>query len=130
MVLILALGFFLRPTGLDRGRVLSALKAFAPLCVLIALAAWLIHEQFSGAAELLGLSFSIAAAACLGYPFTAALSDRLLAGGSSRPNAAFGSGRIVAAGGLSFVLGLGLLVAASYLAVYAINQHYLTTFGM
>lgn len=126
ILLVLALGLFWRPVGVPRERFLSALKAFLPLACVVSVGGWLIHEQFSSAGELLGLAFAVAASACFGYPFTSGLADKLLLAGAARRRA----GRRALAGLVSFVLGVVLLGAATYLATYSLNEHYLTGFGL
>ncbi len=123
---ILLLGLLWPPRGVSRRRLARAVKAFVPLAGLILLGGWLVHEQFSGPAVLLGLGLSISAAACFGYPFTAALAHKVLMAG----RADAGLGRRLLAAAVSAGAGLLLLACAAYLSIYLLDEHYLTTFKL
>ena len=103
----------------------QAAVAFVVLALIALVAGWLIHEQFSSQKELLGLALGISASACLGFPFASGVARRLLRseqreGGRAR--------QLLAALG-STLLNLVFLAAGAYIAIYYLNEHYLTSFG-
>ena len=126
VLLVMVPGVAWPPAGLPRRELRRAAIAFLPLCVFILLVGWLIHEQFKSALELVGLSLAFAAAAAFGFPFTTRLSQKLLRCGAKddRP------GRQLLTGLVSLLLGLLVLGAGAYLAVFHLSEHYLTGLGM
>ncbi|RLB61800.1 MAG: hypothetical protein DRI90_10545 [Deltaproteobacteria bacterium] len=126
ILLIIIPGVAGPPVGLPRRELRQAAIAFVPLCAVILIVGWLIHEQFTSSRELLGLSFAIAAAGAFGFPFTVRLSQKVV---PCQPEQA-GKGRQVLRAAFGMLLGLLLLGAGAYLAVFHINAHYLTSFGI
>jgi tetratricopeptide (TPR) repeat protein len=115
-----------RPRGLARRELRRATAAFLGLAAVTLLGAWLIHEQFTGRAELLGLALTIPATACFGYPVTASLGRKLL--GSTEDDRR--TARRLLAALVGAVLSLVVIGAGSYLGLYYLNEHYLTGFGL
>ena len=125
-LLLLLAGAIWPPVGISRRRLATASKAFLPLACLTLLGGWLVHEQFSSVQTLVVLALAIPAAACFGYPFAAALAHKPLGADVAR----VGIGRRLLAGALSLLASLLLLASVTYLAVYLLNEHYLTTFNL
>ena len=123
LLLLLALGLLLPPRGIPRQLWARGVKGWLPLASLTLLAGWFMSDKFTSAGELLGLALSTSAAAALGHPISAGLAAKLLGPrGGARP----GRTRLLLRGMLGTLLGLLLLGAVSYLALYLLNEHYLT----
>jgi tetratricopeptide (TPR) repeat protein len=115
-----------RPRGLSRRELRRGVMALCALAPVTLLGAWLVHEQFASRLELFGLALAAPAAACLGYPVTASLGRKLVR--SPEDDERRGRRWLAALAGV--LLSLLAVLAASYLAIYHLNEHYLTAFGL
>ncbi|MBI4701527.1 MAG: tetratricopeptide repeat protein [Deltaproteobacteria bacterium] len=121
LALVAAAGAVLPPAGLSARACRRATAAFLPLAALTLLGGGLVREQFSRVRELVGLGLAIPASACFGFPFASGLAQKLLCRGGAGERA--GRRALAVMGGI--VLGLLVLVAGAFLAVFYLNEHYL-----
>jgi hypothetical protein len=122
---VLAASFFvvlrLRSFRPDVKTIYRGILTLAVLVPVNLLAAWTIHEQFTSYGEMLWLTGALSSAAVLAGWFSALLLQGAPAKNPASIMSSLRSGRLLTA------VGLGLLVqiAASYLALFFVNVHYL-----
>ncbi|UCG13390.1 MAG: tetratricopeptide repeat protein [Deltaproteobacteria bacterium] len=114
------------PMGLRWHEIKWSGFAFLPLALVLSAAGWLIHEQFSSLGELLTLVLGFSACATLGFPFTAALAQKLL----GCRDAEKGWESTIPIGLLGAGLGMIAFIAGIYLVLFYANEHYLIVVGM
>lgn len=119
----LFLAMILSPVGISLRMVPLSLLAFMLLSAVFLFMGWLIWEQFASPLEVVLLSVSISASACLGVPFGSSFAEKIARGDNGRR-------WFVIRAALGATVTLPLLVSGVFLCVWLINEHYLVVLGL